>query len=136
MRKLNSNPTTTVADSVVFYPLCVTTVAVAVSPRDTVIQVASTSAFPPVGALVLASEPSPVTYSGKTSTSFTGIPHSGSGSITLAHAVGQSVIMYSTYSSYDSANHKLMLQITSNVSHGGKQIPETRQLVIIPRPGS
>jgi len=85
---------------------------------------------------VLPGETLPVTYSGKTSNSFTGIPSYGSGSITLAHSIGQSVATYSSFSSYDSMNHKLILQLTSDVPSASQQREETRQLVIIPRPGS
>jgi prepilin-type N-terminal cleavage/methylation domain-containing protein len=136
--QLNQNTPikSTVARFIVNQPICNTYVAVAASPGDSVLKVASTSAFPPVGALVLPGEPLPITYSGKTSSSFTGIPISGSGSLTLAHAIGQSVTTRSSYCSYDSADHKLILQLTSDVAQGGKQQEETRQLVIIPRPGS
>jgi hypothetical protein len=136
--QLNQGPLviSTVARFIVSYPFCSTTVAVAVSPGNTVLKVANTSSFPPTASLVLPGEPLPVTYSGKTSTSFTGIPSYGCGSITLSHAVGQSVTTYSSYSSYDYADHKLILQLTSDVSVGGNQDEETRQLVIIPRPGS
>lgn len=137
--QLNQNPSTstTIARYIVSYPSCATTVAViAASPGNTVLHVVSTSSFPSTASLVLPGEPIPVTYSGKTSNSFTGIPSSGSGSITITHAIGQSVTTYSSYSSYDSADHKLILQLTSDTPVGGKQDEETRQLVIIPRPGS
>jgi prepilin-type N-terminal cleavage/methylation domain-containing protein len=39
-------------------------------------------------------------------------------------------------SSYNSASHKLTLKLTSTVNLGDKQATETRQLSVIPRPGS
>ena len=41
-----------------------------------------------------------------------------------------------TSSSYDSASHKVTLQLTSTFKSGDKQNTETRNLSIIPRPGS
>ena len=41
-----------------------------------------------------------------------------------------------TNCSYDFANHKLTLTISSNTTSGGKQASETRISQIIPRPGS
>ena len=136
MRTLNQNPSSTVARFIVSYPSCSTTVTVNATAKSAVLRVVSTTAFPPVGALQLPGEPLPVTYSSKTSTSFTGIPTSGCGSLTLAHSIGESVTTYSSYCSYSSADHKFILQLTSNVGHQGKQQEEARQLVIIPRPGS
>lgn len=135
-RTFNQDPSTTIARFIVSYPYCSTTAAASASPGNTLLRVASTSAFPPVGSLILAGEPLPVTYSGKTTSSFTGIPKSGSGSLTLAHAIGESVTTYSSYCSYNSANHQFILQLTSDVTQGDKQQEEMRQLVIIPRPGS
>ena len=136
--QLNQSPSTTstVARFIVSYPFFSTTVAVAAAPGNTVLKVASTSSFPATASLVLPGETLPVTYSSKTSNSFTGIPSYGSGSITLAHSIGQSVTTYSSYTSYDSLNHKVILQLTSDVPSVSKQDEETRQLVIIPRPGS
>ena len=136
MRTLNQNPHSTVARFIVSYPSCSTNVSANVSPMSSVLKVASTGTFPPIGALQLPGEPLPVTYTSKTSTSFIGIPTSGSGSLTLAHIVGEPVTTYSSYCSYDSADHKFILQLTSSVGHQGKQHEETRQLIIIPRPGS
>jgi Tfp pilus assembly protein PilV len=136
MRTFNQNPSSAVAKFIVSYPSCSTTLTLDTPAKSTVLQVADTATFPPIGALQIAGEPLPVTYSGKTSNSFTGIPASGSGSLTLAHAIGEFVTAYSSYCSYDSAEHKFILQLTSIVGRQGKQQEETRQLVIIPRPGS
>jgi len=136
MRTLNQNPASAVARFIISYPSCSTTVTANTSARSSVLRVASTSTFPPVGALQIPGESQLVTYSSKTSTSFTGIPTSGSGSLTLAHTIGDSVKTYSSSCGYTSADHKFILQLTSCVGHQGKQQEETRQLVIIPRPGS
>jgi prepilin-type N-terminal cleavage/methylation domain-containing protein len=136
VRTLNQDPSTTIARFIVSYPFCNTIVTDAAAPGNTVLKVASTSAFTTVGSLQLSGEPLPVTYSGKTPTSFIGIPLSGSGSLTSAHAIGESVTTYSSYCSYDSAINQVVVQITSDVARGGKRQEERRQLVINPRPGS
>jgi prepilin-type N-terminal cleavage/methylation domain-containing protein len=128
--------TSTVAQFIISHPYCSTSISNESTIGSTVLKVADSSAFPPVGALVLPGERLPVTYSGKTSNSFTGIPKSGSGSLTLVHSAGQVVTTYSSYSSYDSANHKLIVQLTSYVARGRQQTEEKRQIVIVPRPGS
>lgn len=136
--QLNQDAATksTLARFIISYPAGSTVVNEASSPGNTVLKVANTSAFPSVGALILPDEPLPVTYFSKTATSFTGIPTHGCGSLTIAHNTGQSVTTYSSYNSYSSADHKLILQITSCVNQSGKQTEEVRQMVIVPRPGS
>jgi prepilin-type N-terminal cleavage/methylation domain-containing protein len=128
--------TTEIARYIVSYTSCTTSVGQASAARSTVLRAADTSAFPPIGALVLPGELLPVTYSGKTAQSFTGIPATGSGSLTKGHSAGEIITTYSSYTSYDSANHKLIVQLTSQVTQGDKQTEETRQMVIVPRPGS
>jgi len=60
----------------------------AASAGNTFLNVVSTDGFPDSGSLTVYGEPAALTYTGKTSLSFTGIPASGTGSITMAHAVG------------------------------------------------
>jgi prepilin-type N-terminal cleavage/methylation domain-containing protein len=128
--------TTSVARYIISHPYCNTSVSEASAIGSNVLKVTDTSAFPPVGALVLPGEHLPITYSGKTPTSFTGIPRSGSGSLTLSHSAGELVTTYSSYSSYYSADHRLVVQLTALVSRGSQQTEETRQINIVPRPGS
>jgi prepilin-type N-terminal cleavage/methylation domain-containing protein len=128
--------TTSVGRFIISHPYCYTSVNDISVIGSSVLKVVDTSAFPPVGALSLPGERLPITYSGKTANSFIGIPRSGSGSLTLSHSVGENVTTYSSYSSYDSANHKLVVQLTSCVGRGSQQTEEKRQIVIVPRPGS
>jgi len=73
-----------------------TTLSSQATAGSTMLNVVSTSEFPPSGSLAISNEPAKVTYTGKTSTTFTGIPTTGSGCITRAHAIGDSVIYDST----------------------------------------
>jgi hypothetical protein len=74
-----------------FVPSVTTTSTSSVSAGSTSLQVASTSGFPVPGELALPGEPAAVTYTGITATSFTGIPSSGGGAITLSHSSGSTV---------------------------------------------
>jgi hypothetical protein len=56
---------------------------------NTVLNVENTNGFPSNGILTLPFEKESIKYTGKTSTSFTGIPASGTGSIKRAHASGE-----------------------------------------------
>lgn len=135
-RQSNQDPSAIIARFIVSYPDCNTTLTTASVSGNTTLKVASTAGFPSVGSLELSGEPLPITYFSKTSTSFTGIPACGSGSLTLAHPVGDPVTTYSSSVSYAAADHKLILQLTSCVPAGSEQNEQRRQVVIVPRPGS
>lgn len=68
-----------------------TTLSSNAAAGSTSIQVASTTGFPGSGKVSLDSESLPITYSGVTANSITGIPASGPGAITKAHNAGASV---------------------------------------------
>jgi hypothetical protein len=69
----------------------VTQLTAGASSGATSITVASTSGFPTAGSLILPNESKLITYTAVTATTFSGIPSSGSGSITTGHSSGQSV---------------------------------------------
>lgn len=80
---------TTEMDTILHYPRCLTTATVLVG--DTSISVDSTAEFSDSGSAWLGSNQ--FTYTAKTATSFTGVPASGTGSITTAiSTTGRSVI--------------------------------------------
>lgn len=62
------------------------------------------------------------------------VRNDGTGSNTVAKFINTSPSV--TSSSYDSAGHKVTLQLTATVKSGDKQNTETRKLTIVPRPGS
>jgi hypothetical protein len=61
------------------------------SPGATSLSVGSTASFPSSGTFSLQNEASSISYTGKTPTTFTGIPSSGPGAITVSHVNGQAV---------------------------------------------
>jgi hypothetical protein len=61
------------------------------SPGNTTLHVANTAGFKPTGTLLIPGEPALVAYSGITANTFTGIPSTGTGRITVSHAIGQAV---------------------------------------------
>jgi hypothetical protein len=69
-----------------------TVIAASVAAGNTTLHVSSTSGFNPTGTLLVQGEPSVVAYSGTTADTFTGIPASGTGAITMSHSIGQSVV--------------------------------------------
>lgn len=98
---------------------CVTTSLVSIG--DTSIVVDDNSTFDDSGSFYLGSEI--ITYTGKTGTTqFTGIPASGSGSITATHAIGSHVwqnVQPATPASFSVDNHVLQLSVPPETSLAG-----------------
>jgi len=73
-----------------------TSMASSAASGNTTLSVATTSGFHSSGSLIIPGETIAVTYTGTTVNSFTGIPNSGGGSITINHSNGQSVTSFTT----------------------------------------